>query len=58
MLPEAIDALLRGGEVEVDVLPTPNVGFGLTHPEDRPRVSLILRRLVEAGEYPQLLWDA
>ena len=58
VLPEAIDSLLRRGEIEVDVLPTRSIGFGLTHPEDLPRVSAMLRRLVEAGEYPQLLWDA
>jgi hypothetical protein len=58
VLPEAIDSLLRGGEIEVEVLPTRSIGFGLTHPEDRPQVSVMLRRLVEAGEYPQLLWDA
>ena len=57
VLPEAIDSLLRAGEIEAQVLPTRSIGFGLTHPDDRPQVSTMLRRLVEAGEYPQLLWD-
>jgi len=57
LLPQAMDALLRAGEIEIQVLPTRAIGFGLTHPEDRPEVEALLRRLVEAGEYPQLLWD-
>ncbi|HSR92125.1 MAG TPA: NTP transferase domain-containing protein [Gemmatimonadales bacterium] len=57
VLPEAIDSLLRADRIEVQVLPTRGIGFGLTHPDDRPQVSTMLRRLVEAGEYPQLLWD-
>jgi len=56
VLPEALDSLLRAGGIEVQVLPTRGIGFGLTHPDDRPFVSTMLRRLVEAGEYPQPLW--
>jgi hypothetical protein len=56
VLPEAIDSLLRAARIEVEVLPTRGIGFGLTHPDDRPYVSMMLRRLVEAGDYPQLLW--
>ncbi|HEU5153698.1 MAG TPA: hypothetical protein VFU03_03105, partial [Gemmatimonadales bacterium] len=58
LLPEAMDSLLRAGEIEIQVLPTRAIGFGLTHPDDRPQVEALLRRLVEAGEYPQLLWEA
>jgi len=57
VLPEAIDSLLRAGRIEVQVLPTRGIGFGLTHADDRVQVSTMLRRLVEAEEYPQLLWD-
>jgi hypothetical protein len=57
VLPEAMNALLRAGEVEIQVLPTRAIGFGLTHPDDRAHVSAMLRRVVEAGEYPQLLWE-
>jgi UTP-glucose-1-phosphate uridylyltransferase len=57
VLPEAMNSLLRVGEIEIQVLPTQAIGFGLTHPEDRSQVAAMLRRQVEAGEYPQLLWD-
>jgi hypothetical protein len=57
VLPEAMDSLLRAGEIEAQVLPTRSIGFGLTHPDDKPQVAATLRRLVEAGEYPQLLWE-
>jgi len=34
------------------------IGFGLTHPEDKPQVAATLRGLVQAGHYPQALWEA
>ena len=58
VLPEAMDSLLRAGVIEVDVLPTRSIGFGLTHPEDKPQVAATLRSLVQAGHYPQVLWEA
>jgi len=58
VLPEAIDSLLRAGGIEVQVLPSRGIGFGLTHPEDKPQVAATLRGLVQAGHYPQALWEA
>jgi hypothetical protein len=58
VLPEAMDSLLRAGVIEVDVLATRSIGFGLTHPEDKPQVAATLRSLVQAGHYPQVLWEA
>jgi hypothetical protein len=58
VLPEAIDSLLRVGRIQVQILPTSGIGFGLTHPEDKPQVAATLRGLVQAGHYPQVLWEA
>ncbi len=57
VLPEAIDRLLQQGAVQVQVIPTRSIGCGLTHPDDKPQVAATLRRRVQAGEYPQVLWE-
>lgn len=31
--------------------------FGVTYPEDKPEVSAAIKELVEAGNYPQKLWN-
>ena len=30
---------------------------GVTYPEDKERVKNALRELIDAGEYPERLWD-
>src|SRR5438105_397902 len=49
------DALHRG-EARVRLLGTQGKWFGVTYPDDRPRVAAALSQLVAAGEYPERLW--
>lgn len=56
-IPTAVDALIRSGRIEVDVLSTDADWFGVTYREDRERVASALRALVQAGRYPEHLWD-
>ena len=56
-LPTAVDALIRGVQARVKVLPTESQWFGVTYREDRPVVIENIRALVRAGEYPQRLWS-
>lgn len=51
LLPEFIDALLKGGKAEVRVLRTGDSWFGVTYREDKERVQKALAALVEAGVY-------
>ena len=57
-IPAAVNALIRSGQARVKVLPTPDLWFGVTYREDRPRVVESIRRLVEQRAYPAKLWAA
>jgi len=56
-LPTAVAEMISRDGVRVNVLPTPGSWFGVTYQNDRPLVTAALRRRVEAGEYPERLWD-
>ncbi len=56
LLPSEIDALIRAGAVEASVLRTDAAWLGVTHPADKPALVAGLRRLTEAGLYPERLW--
>jgi len=55
-LPSAIDALIKSGDITVDVLESPGPWLGITHPEDRPDLVSALRTLIDSGDYPPNLW--
>jgi hypothetical protein len=55
-LPEAINRLVQAGRARVNVIDAPGPWFGMTHPEDRPRVRAGLQALVDDGVYPSPLW--
>jgi hypothetical protein len=57
LLPTVIRQTVRRGAARVRVLDPGSQWFGMTHPADRPRVEAALRRLVDAGQYPERLWD-
>jgi len=55
-LPEAISSLMARGEAEVSVLKAQGAWFGITHPDDRPRVVAAIAALVRSGAYPARLF--
>lgn len=55
-LPAAIQDLILTGHARVQVLPAKGTWFGVTYPEDKPRVIEIIRALTRRGEYPRRLW--
>ena len=54
-IPFVVDELVREGKAECRVLPTDSSWFGVTYREDKPFVVGEIRKLVEAGEYPEKL---
>ena len=56
-LPVAVGEAVRAGEARVKVLDEGGRWCGMTSPEDRATTAAVLRELVEAGEYPERLWD-
>jgi hypothetical protein len=57
-IPFVVDELVREGKAECRVLPTDSSWFGVTYREDKPFVVAEIRKLVEAGEYPENLLAA
>lgn len=53
-LPVMVDRLLKAGALEVDVLDTDAVWFGVTYQEDRPLVQQALKELHDRGVYGDL----
>ena len=55
LLPVMVDALLKRGEITVEMLETESVWFGVTYQEDRPLVQQSLLELHRRGVYPEKL---
>ena len=54
-IPFVVDELIHEGKATCRVLPTDSCWFGVTYREDKPFVTAEIRKLVDAGEYPQSL---
>ena len=55
LLPVLVDKLITEGRLDVSVLDTDAVWFGVTYKEDRPIVEAELKKLHDAGVYPASL---
>lgn len=55
-LPNTVHELIAAGQLVVRVLHTRSEWFGVTYKEDLARVRSSLKRMVEAGAYPEDLW--
>ena len=55
-LPIEVDRLLKAGKATVEVLHSADKWFGVTYKEDKPFVMESIRKLKEAGVYPDVLW--
>lgn len=56
-IPKVVDALIKTGQAEVEVLETTSTWFGVTYPEDKNIVVKSIKELTDAGEYPSPLWS-
>jgi hypothetical protein len=55
LLPVLVDKLITEGKLDISVLDTDAVWFGVTYKEDRPIVEAELKKLHESGAYPPSL---
>ncbi len=54
-LPTMVDTLIQAGELEVSVLSTDSVWFGVTYKEDKDFVAGELKKMHQDGKYPEKL---
>ncbi len=57
-LPFAVDAMVDAGEADVRVLKTGDKWYGMTYAADHDSVRDAVRAMVDAGRYPEKLWNA
>jgi dTDP-glucose pyrophosphorylase len=55
-IPDVVNQLLEEKKARVKVLQTQEQWFGVTYKEDKSRVKLAIRELIEQGIYPDGLW--
>lgn len=55
-IPDVVDHAIRRRESRVRVVLSPEKWLGVTYPDDKPAVAHGIRRLIEAGVYPEKLW--
>lgn len=55
-IPALVDELIKSGNGRVNVLTSKARWFGVTYREDREMVINEIRKLVDAGDYPENLW--
>lgn len=54
-IPTLVDSLIRADTADCRVLDTDSQWFGVTYPDDKPHVVASIRKLIDAGEYPESL---
>ncbi|MGN0164572.1 MAG: sugar phosphate nucleotidyltransferase [Lachnospiraceae bacterium] len=57
LLPVVIDELIKNKEANVKILPVNEHWFGLTYIDDKPMVVKELKAMIDAGKYPDNLWN-
>lgn len=55
-LPDVVDDLIKEKKAGVRVLPTNERWYGVTYPQDKPRIKQAIRDLIRRGVYPENLW--
>jgi UTP-glucose-1-phosphate uridylyltransferase len=55
-IPLVVNELLESGDIDLVVLPTTSLWFGVTYQEDKPEVQEKLAALIAEGEYPSPLF--
>ena len=55
-IPIAADKYIKEGKGVIKVIPTSAKWFGVTYKEDAPMVRESLKKLIDAGDYPENLW--
>jgi choline kinase len=56
-IPIIADKFLKEGKGEIKIIPVSAKWFGVTYKEDAPTVKEDIRKLVDAGEYPDVLFS-
>lgn len=56
-LPTVADDLIKAGKSQVTVVPSEEMWYGITYPEDRVQVVEAISQMTQKGLYPENLWQ-
>jgi UTP-glucose-1-phosphate uridylyltransferase len=56
-IPYVVNNLIAANQANMFVLQTPEMWFGVTYQQDKPKVLKAIRDLVDEGVYPESLWE-
>lgn len=56
-LPKCVDTAMKKGRCHVKVLPSHSKWYGVTYPEDKPKVAASIKEMIRKGEYPKALFS-
>lgn len=56
-IPAAVDVLIQEGQVKVKVLTTNEKWFGVTYKQDKINAQRSIKKLIQKGIYPGMLWS-
>ena len=56
-LPSVVSELVAEGKARVKVLHSPDKWYGVTYKEDKPVVVAAINEKIDAGVYPDKLWE-
>jgi len=56
-LPSVLDELIKNNQVICKVIPSNSSWFGVTNPQDKPKVVASIQKLIAQWEYPSNLWN-
>jgi UTP-glucose-1-phosphate uridylyltransferase len=57
-IPTVVDTMISNERASVRVLPTTASWYGITYRDDKPLLMKGIRKLVDAGIYPEKLWES
>jgi dTDP-glucose pyrophosphorylase len=57
-IPTAVNDLMQAGKIQVSLLPSQELWYGVTYKEDRETVARAFQEFIAAGKYPTALWSA
>ncbi len=57
LLPKVVGDMVKEGRASVAVLPTNDRWFGVTYKEDKPLFVASIKKLIEAGEFPEAVFQ-
>lgn len=56
-LPSVVNSLLEKGEATVKMLTSGDKWYGMTYHEDKAKVCAAIQSMIDAGKYPENLWN-